>query len=56
MQECVKYMQEAVKYMQECVKFVQEDKKNYKKNTKYLHTSFLLTIFAYIKKIKIYGK
>lgn len=49
-------MQEAVKYMQECVKFVQEDKKNYKKNTKYLHTPFLLTIFAYIKKIKIYGK
>lgn len=56
MQECVKYMQEAVKYMQECVKFVQEDKKNYKKNTKYLHTTFLFLIFAYIKKIKIYGK
>ena len=52
MQECVKYMQEAVKYMQECVKFVQEDKKN----TKYLHTTFLFLIFAYIKKIKIYGK
>ena len=52
MQECVKFVQEAVKYMQECVKFVQHVKKNYKKNTKYLHTSFLLTIFAYIKKNK----